>query len=172
MTVEELAQRVADLEAKLAETPDERAAREEREWQAKRAAAARDGQIRFKRQRLADLDKDLAREEPWLDWLTRTRKVAEKDLATVKAALAADDGTDRLTRDVNEQRREVLRETLRVIDSGGWQEAGSDLYDRAATDGVSLNGHYGALAKTMRLVAALRTERENVQRELDALLAG
>ncbi len=172
MTVEELAQRVADLEAKLAETPDERAAREEREWQAKRAAAARETQIQFKRQRLADLDKDLKRERPWLDWLQKTRVAVERDLAEVNETLKKPDDLDRWQLPDAQQRRAILRETLRVIDAGGWQEAGTDLYDRAARDGVSLNGHAGFLARTMRLVRALETERENVQRELDALLAG
>lgn len=175
-TVAEQSEALTDLQTKLerllTETPDDRAKREEALWNERRRRTAIDSDLRTKRNRLAQIDKDLDEHLPWLDFLTAQRNDVKAKLEDGRKRLADTRGDSLLAREVEE-----LEDTLWAIDGArDWRHVGGDLVQRTTAAGWRpkpgytnpLEGRF-MLATTMRTVAALRAEREVVQRELDAL---
>jgi chromosome segregation ATPase len=175
-TVAEQSEALTDLRTKvetlLTETPEERATREQAIWNERRRRTAIDSDIRTKRSRLAQIDSDLAEHVPWLEFLTAQRADVKAKLEEARHRVADTPGDGLLVREVEE-----LEDTLWAIEGArNWRQVGGDLVQRTTAAGWRpvpgytnpLEGRF-MLATTMRTVAALRAEREVVQRELDQL---
>ncbi len=167
-TLTELTSRVAALEARVFETPDQRAAREEANFQTERIAHARAAEVDRKRARLATLDRDLAQQEPWLEWMSRTRDVIEGELAQATKALEAGN-LDRWQEEVARRRVEALSDALICLETGNWLGPSGDLFARARRENQTLHGNLG-FTRTLRAVEALRQDRATAQGELNQVL--
>lgn len=172
-------ERIADLERRILtlenEDDEARARRMETLWQANRQKTAEADALSRVRGRLALADQQIAEIAPWVECLAKIRADVVRDIKREENAIAA--STDPCEQDELRRQLEHLQGTLRSIDGvSRWTDEG-DLFERVAASGFpSSPGHKSPLGdhfmlpRSVRLLAALKKDREVVQAELDRLL--
>jgi hypothetical protein len=158
-------QRVTALEN---ETPELRAQREQRLWEAERQRSAITQAMRHRESRLAENRRVLDDLEPWLDFLTGLRAEVAAKREAVLATLPGDPAREQL---------QDLGDMLLGIDGvENWRNLTGDLPTRAAASGIPVKPGCRnpledrmMLPNTLRTVGALRQERVVLEAELEGL---